>query len=226
MFRNVSNNIAVHEFDIPMMPGVKLPGRATAIRGSDGQIALISPGPMDAAVLDSLRAFGDVNDLIAPNMFHHLYFGQAAVQLAGVRRIAPKGLATKRPDLKFDVFLDTHPTLAGGLIAISADGSPGAEEWLFYSAAERTLIVTDFMMNVHAARGALTPLVMRLTNGWKRSAQTRIWRSTIKDREAARRTARVLFELDIERIVVAHGDIIENNGAAVLRDVLSWLGVD
>lgn len=226
MFRNVSDNIAVHEFDVPVMPGFKLPGRATAVRGPDGQIALISPGPMDDATLASLRAFGPVSDLIAPSLLHHLYFRQAAAQLPGVQRIAPKALAKKRSDLVFDVYLDDHPTLAGGLLTIAADGSPNAQEWLFYSAAERTLIVTDFLMNVHSARGLLSPLIMRMTNGWKRTAQTRIWRAGIKDLEAARRTARVLFELDIARIVMAHGDIIENNGAAVLRDVVSWLGVD
>lgn len=226
MFRQISAHFAVHEFDIALMPGVRLPARSTAVRGADGTVALISPGPMNAEDLDSLARFGSVSDLIAPSQLHHLYFKKAAAALPSARKIAPRALLEKRKDLVFDEFLEDHPTLAGGLLAIAADGAPKAAEWLFFQADDRTLVVTDFMMNVHAARGWLTPLIMRMTGAWKQPAQTRVFRALVTDREAARRTARVLFELDIERIIMAHGEIIEHDGAAVLRSALGWLGVD
>jgi len=45
----------------------------------------------------------------------------------------------------------------------------------------------------------------------------------VRDRAAARRQVDRMLAWDIERIVLAHGDLVERNGREVLREAYAWL---
>ena len=65
------------------------------------------------------------------------------------------------------------------------------------------------LLNVHAVPGLMSPWILRMVGAWKRLAQSRIWRSMVKDRAAASASARRVMDLEFRRLVPAHGEVID-----------------
>ncbi len=99
---------------------------------------------------------------------------------------------------------------------------PGLDEHVFFHPASRTLVVTDLVFNVHACPGFM-PLLLRLVGAWKRVAQSRVWRFATKDRAAAAASIAEVLAWDFDRLVMAHGEVIESGARAELGEALHWL---
>jgi hypothetical protein len=52
--------------------------------------------------------------------------------------------------------------------------------------------------------------------------QSKLWRKVVKDRKAARQSAEQVLALDFQRVLVGHGQPIEN-GREVAEESLKWL---
>lgn len=87
----------------------------------------------------------------------------------------------------------------------------------------RTLICADLLFHFPRAEGWLTRLYLRASGGLGRPAQTRVLRAAIRDRPAARASIDRILDLDFDRIVMAHGAVIETGGREALRDATAWL---
>ena len=55
-------------------------------------------------------------------------------------------------------------------------------------------------------------------------AQTKLLRSTIRDRAAARRSIDRVLAWDFDRVVMAHGQVLDHGGKEALRDATAWIG--
>jgi hypothetical protein len=137
--------------------------------------------------------------------------------------VGPEGLATKRPDLARDAAL-AEGALAPGISALALHGAPSIDEFLVYHAASRTLVVTDLVFNVRRAVNFATWLVFALVAGTLgRLAPSRVWRWAVKDRRAFRASLTRALALDCERVVVAHGELVERDAKAALSTALAPL---
>lgn len=212
--------------------GLYMPGklmhfslRMTVIRLADAKLVLISPIALDDALADELRSLGEVAYIIAPNTFHHLHAGTAKARFPGAKLFAVRGLAKKRPDLQIDGVIEDSQASPwqAELLSKTIRGCPGFNETVFFHRASGTLIVTDLVFNVHAHKGLLTGLVLRLVGAHKRFAQSRAWRMVVKDRAAAKASVLELLELDIARVVMAHGEILTDDCKPALRQALRWI---
>jgi Domain of unknown function (DUF4336) len=212
--------------------GMYLPGklmhfslRMTVVRLADNKLLLISPIALDDTSADELRALGEVAYIIAPNTFHHLHAGTAKARFPGAKLFAARGIAKKRPDLAIDGVLDdsqAQPWQAE-LLTKTIRGCPGFNETVFFHRTSGTLIVTDLVFNVHTTKGLLTGLFLRLVGAHKRFAQSRAWRMVVKDRAAAKASVLELLELDITRVVMAHGEIVVHDCKPALHQALRWI---
>ncbi len=211
-------------------PGLALGLRTTAIRLPSGSVALHSPGKLDDAAAESLRALGPVRALLAPNLLHHLFLVAARRHFPDARMIAPAGLARKRPDLPIDVPLsagappaDLAALLEGVLTPIFVGGMPRLDEIAWIHAPSRTLLLGDLAFNVRAPAPLMTRLFMRLNGGFDRFGPTRILRAITNDRIQARAGIDAILAHDFDRVVVTHGAVLDGGGPAALRAGYGWL---
>ena len=210
--------------------GLDLGARTTVVRLHDGQLALHSPGPLgddDAAAIGQL---GRVGLILAPNLLHHRFIADARRRFPDARLVAPAGLADKRRDLVVDLPLaldQAHapalPQLDDTLAPIAIAGMPKLDEIVWLHRPSKTLLVGDLVFNLRPPRPWLTRTVMKLNGAWDRFGPSKIFRRLVRDRAALRRGVEQILQHDFERVMVVHGEVLEENARAALRDAFAWL---
>ncbi len=220
----VEDQIWVAEDDLFMPGGVHFPVRMTIVRLEDGTLWIHSPIKISDALAGELAALGEVKWLVAPNCFHHLYAGAAKERYPDAKLLAPGGLHKKRQDLSFDGVLsnkESHPWPAEFEVH-KVGGVPGLQEVVFLHKATRTLIVTDLVFNIHETKNLRSVFVFKfIANAWKRVAQSNLIRFATKDKAAAGASAHTIMAWDFERLMMAHGQIVETDAKGELRKGLA-----
>jgi hypothetical protein len=206
------------------IPGGVMPARMFVVRLPDG-LWIHSPIKLDDALAAEIEALGVVRYLVAPNCFHHLHMGPASERWPEAEVHAPPGLRAKRSDLRIDFDLrDGDRPWGDAFEQIEIGGAPALGEFVFLHRASKTLIVCDFVFNIHENPSFMTRLILRMVGVWQRLAQSRIWRHYTKDRKAAARSCARVLELEFTRVLASHGRTAE--GADVreqLRAGVKWM---
>jgi hypothetical protein len=197
----------------------------TVIRLADGRLLLHSPVALDATLRGQLDAMGNVSFVVAPNRVHHLYAGEVARAYPGARLWVAPGLDRKRPDLVFEAVLgDEAPEeWRGEVDQVFFRGRPYENEVAFFHRASRTLILCDLAFNFGPRAAWPTRLLMKLLRSYGRLAPSKLDPLLIRDRSAARESLEHILAWDFDRIIVAHGDVLESGGHEVLSQGYAWL---
>jgi hypothetical protein len=205
--------------------GLEVGTRMTVIRLADGSLLLHSPVALDAELRRELDAIGRVRFAVAPNRVHHLYAGRVAEAYPGTRLWVGPGLEQKRPDLVSEAVLgDEAPAEWRGQVdQVFFRGRPYENEVVFCHRASRTLILCDLAFNFGPRAAAPTRLLMRLLRSYGRFGPSKLDPLLIRDRRAARQSLERILGWDFDRVVVAHGDVLESGGREALRQGYSWL---
>lgn len=205
--------------------GVELGARMTVVRLAGAGLLLHSPVALDAGLCRELAGLGKVRCVVAPNWMHHLHAGDYFDAFPEAKIFASPALLKKRPDLHFNSVLSdaAAPEWAGQLEQRLF--APVLAEAVFFHPASRTLIVTDLVSNVQRARGSIDRLLLRLDGAYQRFAVPRAIAIPIRLRYArlARVTIDSILQWEFDRVIVAHGDILERGGREALRRAWSFL---
>lgn len=220
-FHQLSDTMAVAETRLRVM-GLPISSRMTVIRLPSG-LWLHSPIPL-AEVKLALDAFGTPAWRVAPNLMHHLFQGPYQDAYPDSRLVAPPGLAKKRPDLRIDAPLSVPPAEWSGHLAVKAvAGNPVLDESVFLHRDSKTLILTDLAAHMGPWDHWAVRLYARLNRCYGRLGLSFALKSFFKDRAAARRSVEDILDWEFDRIIPAHGPIIETGGKDALRGAFSWL---
>ncbi|GGA40615.1 DUF4336 domain-containing protein [Okeania sp. KiyG1] len=73
MLRKIDCNIWVAEQPLRFL-GLDVGTRMTVISLKNGELAVISPIKVDKKIIEQLKEIGNVKHIIAPNLFHHLFY--------------------------------------------------------------------------------------------------------------------------------------------------------
>ena len=205
--------------------GLPVGTRMTVMRLADGRLLLHSPVALDAELRAQLDAIGRVSFAVAPNRVHHLYAGDVARAYPEARLWVAPGLERKRPDLVFDAVLtDDAPTEWSDEVGqVFFRGRPYENEVVFYHRASRTLILCDLAFNFGPRTATPTRLLMKLLRSYGRLGPSTLDPLLIRDRRAARESLEHILAWDFDRIIVAHGDVLERGGHEILRRGYAWL---
>jgi hypothetical protein len=196
--------------------------RATILGLEDGGLLVHSPVPLERSDLDAIRALGPVRALVAPNLWHHLFFAAAVAAFPNAERWAAPGLARRRKDVSFTgAFGDADPVLPG-IDWHVVGGSRLLGEVLLFHRLSRTLVVTDLFFNVRHRDDALARTYYRLSGAYGAFATSRLVRAAAWDRRAARDTAGWILDRDPARVTMAHGEVFDATPGA-LRSALRWV---
>jgi hypothetical protein len=205
--------------------GLEVGTRMTVIRLTDGSLLLHSPVALDAKLRRELDAIGRVKFVVAPNRVHHLYAGKVADVYSESRLWIGPGLERKRPDLNFVAVLgDEAPAEWRDQVdQAHFRGRPYENEIVFFHRASRTLILCDLAFNFGPSAAAATRLLMKLIRSYGRFGPSKLDPLLIRDRSAARQSLEHILSWDFDRVVVAHGDVLESGGHEALRQGYAWL---
>ena len=205
--------------------GLPVGARMTVIRLSGGRLLLHSPLPLDAALRAELDALGRVACAVAPNRLHHLYAGDVVRAYPEARLWVAPGLPEKRPDLVHaGVLGDEAPVeWRGELEQAFFRGRPYENEVAFFHPATRTLILCDLAFNFGPRDAWPTRVLMSLLRSYGKLGPSKLDPLLIRDRAAARASLERILAWDFDRVIVAHGDVQESGGYALMRDGYAWL---
>jgi hypothetical protein len=205
--------------------GLEVGTRMTVIRLADGSLLLHSPVQLDPELRRELDAIGRVRYTVAPNRVHHLYAGEVAKAYPGARLWVGPGLERKRPDLQFVAVLgdDAPAEWRGQVDQVFFRGRPYENEVVFCHRASRTLIMCDLAFNFGPRAAPPTRLLMRLLRSYGRFGPSKLDPLLIRDRRTARQSLERILAWDFDRVVVAHGDVLESGGREALRQGYAWL---
>lgn len=210
---------------LKMLPGLWLPTRMTVLRLAENKLALHSPIPMDDALAAEISKLGEVTLIIAPNNYHHLALPKAIKRFPNAEVWGSPGLPKKRPDVVFTGILDkgAKPTWADVLTPFFLEGAPSMSETVFIHRPSKTLIVVDSLFNLHTVKNAFSRFMFRVTSSYGKTAQSRIWRHTVKDKKAMAASTKPLLSEDFDRVIVSHGDTVTENAKATFANAAAWL---
>jgi hypothetical protein len=196
----------------------------SVIRISDSKLLLHSPCEIDAPTKEAISALGDVAYIVAPGSYHYFYVHSAQAAFPEAATYICPGIERKCPEINFDWFLaDRPPELwAKTLDQVLVRGNKYIWEVAFFHRPSRTLLLVDLIENITDQ----TPNVnWQLKLWWK--AVFHMWNHPKpapeyqlgwKDRTAARKSLERILQWDFERIVIAHGDLIETDAKATALD--------
>ena len=205
--------------------GLSVGTRMTVVRLSGGRLLLHSAVELDAALRTELDAIGRVCFAVAPNRVHHLYAGAVAQLYPEARLWVAPGLDRKRPDLAFVAVLgDEAPEeWRGEVDQVFFRGRPYENEVVFFHRASRTLLLCDLAFNFGPRAAAPTRLLMKLIRSYGHFGPSKLDPLLIRDRVAARQSLERILAWDFDRVIVAHGEILETGGHEALRTGYAWL---
>jgi hypothetical protein len=200
--------------------GFGLPTRSLVVRASDGALVVISPLPDDEARRD-VAGLGPIRFLIAPNSFHYLGISSWAAAFPAAQLWLAPHLAERRAELPPAHQLDEGAAtpfasvLPHTVLALHR----GVSEVAFLHRPSRTLILTDACFHILDAPRLADRLAMRTIGVWRRFGPSLTARRLLlRDRARVADWIERLCRWDFDRIVVAHGEVLEGASAATLHE--------
>jgi len=201
--------------------GTPVVTRMTLLRLADGSLFVIGPVARSPELDREVAPLGPVRFVIAPNRYHHLYAG-AWARHPDARLYGAPGLAKKRRDLHLHGTLGSiaPPEWAEQIDQELVGGLPILNEVVFFHRASRTLVVTDLFFNYPPAKSLFVRLVRMLEDCDGKFTVPRLVRLMIRDRRAFARSVERILSWDFDRLVMAHGTVLESGGHARAAEAL------
>lgn len=203
--------------------GLETGTRMTVVRLSGGGLFVHSPVALDAQTRAEIDALGPVRAIVAPSLFHHLHVGPWIEAYPDAVVACCSGLELKRPDLRWTAVLGDEPSPVWGDDLDQVYFSSRRENEVdFYHRASRTFVCADSLLNLSTHPLRSTRLVARLMGnvapgvGWMEPIM-------VRDRRVARRQVDRMLRWDIDGVLLAHGQPLEQGGHDALARAYTWL---
>ncbi len=204
-------------------PGVRMDTRMTviAVPGRDAdehEVIVHSAIDVDDEMAAEIEALGRVAHVVSPNLFHHLFLEKAANRWPDATVWAPEGIEAKsasRVDRRM-----TEGELWPGIDVYAILGMPKFREFVLFHRATNTLLVTDLVFNKPVGHNVTSRLFFRFFGTYGKFAVSRLFKTMVKDKASCAASCRKLFDLPMERIVMAHGEVKEEGAAEAFRQAI------
>lgn len=208
--------------------GARFDARMSVVRLADGGLLLHSPGPIDDAVARQVRDLGEVRFIVAPGNFHHLHVARCQELFPEAETWICPGVERKQPRLRFHGILGDCPAPGwdGELDQVLVRGNRIMSEVAFLHRASRTLLLVDIIENFGDGTPNINWVLVafwKISRMWNRPTPAPEYHLGWADRRAARDSLERILAWDFDRIVIAHGDLIEHDAKAKARQAWASL---
>lgn len=213
----IPNQLWILEYPVHYS-GMDLFARMTLIRLPDGDLLVLDPCRIDAAVKQEIDAIGPVRYIVAPGSYHHLYVTDFQREYPGAETWLCPGLERKRPDIPFDWILGNRPDhrWADVLEQVVVQGTKYMWEVAFFHKPSKTLILVDLLENIgndyrHPAGLGLKFWWKWIFRMWGRPKAAPEYQMGWGDRRIVRRALETIIGWDANRVILAHGELVERD---------------
>ncbi|MDO9431212.1 MAG: DUF4336 domain-containing protein [Phenylobacterium sp.] len=207
--------------------GFRYPTRMAVIRLAGGGLLIWSPVALSEPLRGELQDLGEVRYLVAPNSLHHLFLGEWRQAYPQARLYGAPGLRQRRPDLVIDAELGDAPPpeWAGDLDQVLMLGNKITTEAVFFHRASGTALFTDLLQQFppdwfHGWRALIARLDLMTA---PEPSTPRKFRAAFTDRRAGRAALRRILDWPSSKVVMAHGQPVEQDGQAFIARAFRWL---
>jgi hypothetical protein len=216
----LDDNLLTVQGDLPMPIG-EFPRRMTVARLKDARLVIFSAIALDEAEMQAIEMFGRPAFLIVPSELHRMDAKIWKDRYPDLFVVAPEG-ARERVEQVVPVNA-THAELRDSRVRyLTVPGTEESEAALVVrTASGTTLVVNDLIWNVHDLPGfsGWVYRTLHLTGPDPRIPNV-IRMRKIKDRRAVSSQLESWSRLHgLNRIIVSHGDIVEGDPPALLRNL-------
>ena len=201
--------------------GTKFNSRMTIIRLSNGNLFIHSPCEIEEDTKISIEKLGKVEFIVAPGSYHHLYVGSAQRAFPEPETFICPGIERKNPEIEFDWLLGDRPDKRweDDFEQVLVRGNKYIWEVAFCHKVTKTLILVDLIENFTDETEDMNwtlelwwKVVFRMWGNPKPAPEYQLgW----KDKNAARKSLMRILNWDFERIIISHGDLVEENAKEV-----------
>jgi hypothetical protein len=220
MLRKIDEDIWVAEQPLRYL-GLSVGTRMTVVRLANRELAVISPIQASDVIVRQLSELGTVKHIIAPNLYHHLFATHFKSLYPLATFWAAPGLEVKKPGLSIDQILKSNADrlwnglefiFFAGFRVLGLSGFDSLNECVFFHSASRTLILTDTAFHFDESFPMLTQFATRVLGGYKCLSPSVLERIATTDKESVRTSVEQVLNWNFERVIMAHGSIVEQNG--------------
>ena len=202
---------------------LRLTTRMTVVRLADGSLWVHSPVPPDPALRAALDALGPVAWVVAPNRSHHLFFRAFMAAYPDARGFVAPGLGQKVPALRDYPELGGEAPWQADLQGYFIHGLPVLNETVWFHPASGTLLLTDLLFCFGADNGRLTSFVAALLGVRGRLGMSRTMKWMVRDKASFRASVAPVRTLPVQRVLVAHDSVIDQQAPQQLAAAFQWL---
>lgn len=218
----IKDQIWVLEYPV-RFAGMNLYGRTTVIRLENGELIIHDPCKIDNLLKSEIDAIGEVKYIVAPGSYHHLYVTDFQQKYPNAETFLCPGLEQKRPDIKFEWVLGNKPDHRWGdvLDQVLVHGTKYIWEVAFFHRPSKTLILVDLLENIGDDFQHPTSLLLRFW--WK--VVFRMWNNPKAapeyqmgwgNKNIVKEGLNKILSWKAERMILAHGELIEDNVNKIL----------
>jgi hypothetical protein len=216
-------NLWVVEGPLVRGMGIMFTTRMTIARLTDGSLWIESPVPVSFETLERINSLGLVRYLISATPRHvwrleswHTLFPDA--QLWAAKKTP---FTLNKADLPFAGTLGDTPYQgwADDLDQVAFQGSRALEEVIFLHKESGTVIIGD-LIQVHSIRNALIKLEGVTAPYGGVGLDIRL---TFTKRALARLSLKRVLAWDFDKLIIAHGPLIERDAKALVERAFRWL---
>ena len=139
------------------------------------------------------------------------------------RSFIAKGLEYKRPDLGHFAQIPDEAPWSADIQGFFIEGLPILNETAWFHHDSNTLILTDLLFCFSINTKGFTSLVLKALGVHGRLGMSRTMKLAVKNKEALAKSLLPLISLPIQRVVVAHDQIITDQPVPKLKQAFAWL---
>lgn len=201
--------------------GTRFNSRMTVVRLSNGNLFLHSPCEIDERTKNAIEELGRVDFIVAPGSYHYLHVSSAQQAFPEAETFICPGIERKVPEIEFDWLLGDRPDerWKEDLEQVLVRGNRMIWEVAFYHKITRTLILVDLIENftdrTEDVNWTLKLWFKSVFRMWGNPKPAPEYQLGWNDKKAACQSLKRILSWDFERILISHGDLIEENAKAV-----------
>ena len=206
--------------------GLEVGTKMTIISVDNNELVIISPIKINDRLLNQINEIGIVKHIIAPNLFHYLYASDFKKLFPSAIFWAGSDLKIKCPHLSIDQTLNHEGgnfnssleyLFFDGFKTTTFNGFESLKEFVFFHSPSKTLILTDTAYNIDNSFSPFLQLVAKITGDFNNLKPSFLEKIATTDKEKIKESVKKVLEWNFDRVIVAHGSLIESNGKDKLR---------
>ena len=205
--------------------GLEIGTRMTVCRLASGELWIHSPIKPDEELRQQLDSMGRIQFIIAPNRQHHFFIRDLIAAYPEARLFGSPDLPQKFRDLPFDGVLGERPEpgWSADLDQVPIRGNIFHDEVVFFHRHSRTLIVSDLCISGHPEQPLFTRLVLWLGGVYQKPGPLLDVKLAYLDKKAARASLEKVMNWDFEKMILAHGHLVNSGAKQVVMRAYGFL---